>query len=133
MIAGALLASTGSSWRERVELCSQARWSARESDRPDKALGRAQMRALLERKLDELPETFRVVFVLRSVEELSVEDAAQCLGIPEATVRSRHFRAKSLLRESLAQEIDLAERDLFEFGGAHCDRVIAGVLARLAS
>jgi RNA polymerase sigma factor (sigma-70 family) len=105
--------------------------AARDADRPDKALGRSQMRALLERKLDELPESFRMVFVLRSVEELSVEDAAQCLGIPEATVRSRHFRARSLLRESLAQEIDLAERDLFEFGGAHCDRVIAGVLARL--
>jgi RNA polymerase sigma-70 factor (ECF subfamily) len=107
--------------------------AARDCDRPDKALGRAQMRALLERKLDELPESFRMVFVLRSVEELSVEDAAQCLGIPEATVRSRHFRAKSLLRESLAQEIDLAERDLFEFGGAHCDRVIASVMARLDS
>jgi len=47
-------------------------------------------------------------------------------------VRSRHFRARSLLREALAQEIDLAERDLYEFGGAHCDRVVAAVLARLA-
>jgi RNA polymerase sigma-70 factor (ECF subfamily) len=50
---------------------------------------------LLERKLDELPEAFRVVFVLRSVEEMSVEETAQCLAIPEATVRSRHFRARA--------------------------------------
>ncbi len=99
---------------------------------PDRAFGRAQIRAVLERKVSELPENFRVVFVLRSVEEMSVEDTAQCLGIPVETVRSRHFRAKSLLRESLAQEIDLAERDLFEFGGAHCDSVIAAVFARLA-
>jgi RNA polymerase sigma-70 factor (ECF subfamily) len=105
--------------------------ASRDSDLPDKILGRAQMRALLEHKLDALPESFRVVFVLRSVEELSVEDTARSLGIPEETVRSRHFRARSLLRESLAQELDLAERDMFEFGGAHCDRVVCKVLARL--
>jgi RNA polymerase sigma-70 factor (ECF subfamily) len=106
--------------------------TAQDSDSPDKAVARAELRALLERKLDELPEVFRVVFVLRSVEELSVEETAQCLDIPEATVRSRHFRAKSLLRESLAHDIDLAERDVFEFGGAHCDRVVANVLSRVA-
>jgi RNA polymerase sigma-70 factor (ECF subfamily) len=100
------------------------------AERPDQALGRAEMRALIERKLDELPEVFRVVFVLRCVEELSVEETAQCLGIPEATVRTRHVRARSLLREALAQDIDLAERDVFSFDGARCDRIVAQVLAR---
>jgi RNA polymerase sigma-70 factor (ECF subfamily) len=57
---------------------------------------------------------------------MSVDETAQCLGIPEATVRSRHFRAKSMLRESLARDIDLAERDVFEFGGDDCDRVVGG-------
>lgn len=98
---------------------------------PEQAFARAEMRALIERKLDALPEDFRTVFVLRAVEELSVEETAACLGIPEATVRSRHFRARSLLRESLAREIDIAERDLFDFGGAHCDRIVAAVSARL--
>jgi len=100
---------------------------------PDEAMMRAEMRALIERRLDQLPEEFRVVFVLRSVEELSVEETAQCLGIPEATVRSRHFRARSLLREALAQDIDLAERDVFAFGGAHCDRIVSQVLHSLAA
>ena len=98
---------------------------------PEQAFARAEMRALIERKLDALPEDFRTVFVLRAVEELSVEETAACLGIAEATVRSRHFRARSLLRESLAREIDIAERDLFDFGGAHCDRIVAAVSARL--
>jgi RNA polymerase sigma factor (sigma-70 family) len=102
-----------------------------QSDSPDSALGRAQIRDLLERKVDELPENYRIVFVLRSVEELSVDETAEALGIPEETVRSRHFRAKNLLRESLARELDLAERDLFEFGGDHCDRVVAAVLRRI--
>ncbi|HVW50229.1 MAG TPA: RNA polymerase sigma factor [Trinickia sp.] len=98
---------------------------------PDDALMRTQLRRLIERKLDALPESFRVVFVMRCVEELSVEETAQCLGIPEATVRTRHFRARSLLRESLAQDLDLAERDVFSFDGARCDRIVATVLARL--
>ena len=105
--------------------------TADDRDFPDKAMVRTKMRALIERKLDELPEDFRMVFVLRAVEELSVEESAAVLGIPEATVRSRHFRARALLRESLAREIDVAERGLYDFGGAHCDRIVAAVNARL--
>ncbi|HEY0858091.1 MAG TPA: RNA polymerase sigma factor [Albitalea sp.] len=100
---------------------------------PDRLAARGEIRALLERKLDQLPEDFRVVFVLRAVEELSVEETAASLGIPEATVRSRHFRARSLLRESLAREFDVAERDLYDFGGVHCDRTVARVVAMLGS
>lgn len=96
---------------------------------PDQALGQLQLRAILERKVSELPEAFRVVFVLRSIEEMGVDEVAQLLGIPEDTVRSRHFRARSLLRESLARDADMAERDLFEFAGARCDRIVVKVLA----
>jgi RNA polymerase sigma-70 factor (ECF subfamily) len=100
-------------------------------ERPDREAARAQMRDLLERKVDELPESFRVIFILRSVEDLSVEETARCLNLPEATVRTRHFRARSLLRESLARQIDLAEGDLYEFGGTHCQAMVERVLKRL--
>ncbi len=105
---------------------------ADESAMPEKALGQLQLRAILERKVGELPEAFRLVFVLRSVEEMGVEEVARTLNIPEETVRSRHFRARSLLRESLARDADMAERDLFEFGGAQCDGIVAKVLAHVA-
>lgn len=98
---------------------------------PDAAADRAQMRVILERRIDALPEAFRAVFVLRAVEELSVEETAECLGIPAETVRSRHFRAKGLLREALAREIDLAERNLWQFAGVRCDEIVARVLLRL--
>jgi CDGSH-type Zn-finger protein len=77
------------------------------------------------------PDAFRAVFVLRAVEELSVEETAAALGIPEATVRTRFFRAKSLLREALSRDIDLAHGDAFSFAGARCDRIVASVIARL--
>jgi RNA polymerase sigma-70 factor (ECF subfamily) len=92
---------------------------------------RSEIRAMLERKLDELPEAFRTVFVLRGVEEMDVSEVARCLGIPETTVRSRFFRARSMLRELLARDFDVAERDVFAFGGKHCDRLVAAVLERL--
>ena len=101
------------------------------TEQPERAAQRAQARRLLEAKIDELPDAFRTVFVLRAVEELSVEETAAALAIPEATVRTRFFRAKSLLREALAREIDFGFEDAFAFAGERCDRIVAKVLARL--
>jgi RNA polymerase sigma-70 factor (ECF subfamily) len=100
-------------------------------DQPERAAMRMQARTLIESKIDALPDAFRTVFVLRAVEELSVEETAICLEIPEATVRTRFFRARSLLRESLAREIDFAVDDAFSFAGARCDRIVTRVLQRL--
>jgi RNA polymerase sigma-70 factor, ECF subfamily len=98
---------------------------------PEAATLRAEIRRLLERKIDELPMAFRTVFMMRELEEMTVEETAQCLDIPEATVRSRHFRAKGLLRESLAREIDVGTADAFAFLGERCDRIVANVLNRI--
>jgi RNA polymerase sigma-70 factor (ECF subfamily) len=92
---------------------------------------RAQARHLLEASIDALPEAFRTVFVLRAVEEMSGEEVARCLDIPEATVRSRFFRARSQLRAALLAQLDIAFEDVFSFDGARCDRIVAAVLARL--
>ena len=98
---------------------------------PEDAAMRAQMRQLLEQSIDQLPDAFRTVFMLRAVEEMSGEEVAACLDIPEATVRSRFFRARSLLRSALAQRVDVALEDAFAFDGERCDRIVAGVLKRL--
>jgi RNA polymerase sigma-70 factor, ECF subfamily len=101
------------------------------SEQPERAAMRAQARRLLERAIDGLPDAFRTVFVLRAVEEMSVEETAAALDVPEATVRTRYFRARGLLREALAREMDFALEDAFSFAGDRCDRIVAGVLARL--
>jgi RNA polymerase sigma-70 factor (ECF subfamily) len=102
-------------------------------ERPDAAAMRGEIRTLIERKIDALPDVFRTVFVLRALEELSVDETAVCLGIPEATVRTRFFRARSLLRESLAREVDYAIDGAFAFAGSRCERIVSGVLHRLRS
>jgi RNA polymerase sigma-70 factor (ECF subfamily) len=100
---------------------------------PENSAQRAQTRQLLEVQIDALPDSYRTVFMLRAVEEMSVEETAAVLQIPEATVRSRFFRARSLLREALASKIDLAFEEAFAFAGARCDRIVANVMERIGA
>jgi RNA polymerase sigma-70 factor, ECF subfamily len=128
-LRGAQVISIREDYGRSLEPMEEDDMSDREG--PERAAGRAELRRLLEARIDSLPDAFRAVFVLRAVEELSVEETAAALGIPEATVRTRFFRARSLLREAFSQEIDLALGDAFAFAGTRCDRIVAGVLARL--
>ena len=101
------------------------------NDTPERSAQRTEMRRLLEAQIDALPDDYRVVFVLRAVQELSVEETAETLGIPPATVRTRLFRARSLLREGLAAKIDVACEEAFSFAGERCDRIVTRVLERM--
>ena len=98
------------------------------ADLPEGAALRGEVRRLIEAHIDRLPEAFRAVFVLRAIEEFTVDETAESLGLPAATVRTRFFRARGLLREALAREIDLNLETAFGFAGARCDRIVAGVL-----
>jgi RNA polymerase sigma-70 factor (ECF subfamily) len=111
---------------------SEAAMSDESTESAERQAMRAQARHLLEASIDALPEAFRTVFVLRAVEEMSGEEVARCLDIPEATVRSRFFRARSQLRSALLAQFDLAFVDVFSFDGARCDRIVAAVMAQLA-
>ena len=98
---------------------------------PEAAAARTEMRALLQSHVDALPDNLRVVFVLRAVEELSVRETAEHLGISAEATRIRYFRARRALRTSLACLAESVQRDLYEFGCHECDELIASVLARL--
>jgi len=110
----------------------EAQTPTSDQDSPESQTQRSELRRLLEQKIDQLPEKHRAVFMLRGVEELPVQETAAILGIPEATVRTRFFRARSELRAALSQEIDLAFDDAFAFLGERCDRIVARVLAKLS-
>jgi RNA polymerase sigma-70 factor (ECF subfamily) len=99
---------------------------------PETAAQRAEIRKILEDRIDALPGSYRAVFVLRAIEAYSVEETAAILQTSEATVRSRFFRARSLLREGLASEIDRGYDEVFPFAGERCDRIVARVVQRLA-
>ena len=114
----------GAELDEAVESAAEPAINAPE--RPEEELMRADTRRLIVSRIDELPLAYRTVFVLRAVEELSVTEVAETIGIPEATVRTRFFRARALLRRALAVDGEL--RAAFPFAGARCAGIVERVL-----
>lgn len=98
---------------------------------PERLAFAGELRRVLEAAIEALPGPFRTVFMLRGVEQMSVEETAQCLGIPAATVKTRFHRARALLRARLQAEAEYMIPDIFPFDGARCDRIIERVQTRL--
>lgn len=98
---------------------------------PEAAAARVQIRHLIEQAVDALPENFREVFVLRDVEDCSIEETAAVLDVKPETVKTRLHRARKLLREALDEKIDAGMQGAFPFLGKRCQRMQDAVLARL--
>lgn len=97
---------------------------------PERVLARQQLRQMLESAIAALPRDFRLVFVLREVEGLSVEEAAAALDVPQSTVKTRHLRARRRLQKLLDPEISTALQGTFPFAGGDCEALTARVLAQ---
>ena len=97
---------------------------------PTDGIDSAHARRLLEQAIDALPETFRTVFVLRVVEQLSINETAACLDLNSATVKTRLHRAQRRLRTDLSRRLHREQLNVFQFDGARCDRIVAAVLTR---
>jgi RNA polymerase sigma-70 factor (ECF subfamily) len=103
------------------------------TDEPEFDAMSCESQRIIETAIDDLPDDFRVVFVLRGVEQLSIAESAELLGIKEATVKTRFHRARALLRHALSRRLDELAPGSFGFDGKRCDAIVAGVLAKLAS
>ncbi len=100
---------------------------------PELAVRDVEIRELLETAVDALPVRFRTVFIMRTVEEMSVEETAEALDIPPETVRTRLHRANKMLRDSLDIALEHAAPRAFGFHLSRCGRVVAAVLGRIGN
>jgi RNA polymerase sigma-70 factor, ECF subfamily len=100
---------------------------------PEELVNDHQLRDVLEKAIDALPDDFRAVFVLRAVEQMSGAETADCLGIPEETVKTRLHRAKLRLQDLVMTSLDANSERAYEFHLVRCDRVVKGVLERLTA
>lgn len=98
---------------------------------PDAAVAREQLRSLIEKAVADLPDNFRTVFVLREIEGLSVEETAEALVIPPATVKTRLYRARAKLQQALAPQVKGAFGGSIPFAGADCAALTERVLKAL--
>jgi RNA polymerase sigma-70 factor (ECF subfamily) len=107
--------------------------SASSSDNPEGEAARAQVRRLLETAIDDLPDAFRLVFIMRDVEEMSIHETAAHLGIRPETVKTRLHRARKLLRAALHEKLASTLVEVFPFAGDRCANMAERVLARLTT
>jgi RNA polymerase sigma-70 factor (ECF subfamily) len=93
---------------------------------PEKLAIRNETRLLIEHAIDQLPEKYRVIYILKEVEGLDTAEIESCLGISANNIKVRLHRAKTLLKDVLYKQ-HTAE-SVFEFGDARCDRIVNNVM-----
>ena len=98
---------------------------------PERSMAQREIRELLERAVDDLPDAFRLVLVARAIEGMSIEDTAELLGIRPETVKTRLHRARTLLKAKLEHDIGPSLTESFPFEGERCERITSSVLERL--
>jgi RNA polymerase sigma-70 factor (ECF subfamily) len=98
---------------------------------PESAAAQSQIRKILEKAIDDLPVPFRVVFVMRDVEEVSINETASLLGIQQETVKTRLHRARRMLRESLGGDLAAALKGVFPFEKPRCDALVQRLVDQL--
>ncbi|MER9235108.1 RNA polymerase sigma factor [Mesorhizobium sp. M0622] len=101
------------------------------SDDPERTMAQRQILELVERATDSLPDVYRMVFVARVIEGLSIEETAELLGVRPETIKTRLHRARALVRKALDDQIGPVLLDAFPFAGRRCERLTNAVMRRL--
>ncbi|HRK57807.1 MAG TPA: RNA polymerase sigma factor [Burkholderiaceae bacterium] len=104
---------------------------ASQHSNPETVAARKQTLALLQWAIEQLAPMYRSVFMLRAVEELSVEETAQALGIKPDAVKTRFLRARAMLRDTLGARVEALTQEVYAFDGAACDAVVRQVISQL--
>ena len=98
---------------------------------PEQQATASELRQMLEREIAALPDSFRLVLVMRDVEGLSTAETAACLDVSEDLVKTRLHRGRTLLRDNLYRRAGVTLESLFTFGNARCDRLVASVMTAI--
>ena len=98
---------------------------------PEEQVSNSEIRSLLEKAVEKLPDAYRTVFVLRDIEEMSTTDTANALEISEENVKVRLHRARALLRKILYDRAGMERKEAFNFHAVRCDRVAKNVFERI--
>jgi RNA polymerase sigma-70 factor (ECF subfamily) len=119
-----------SSFDERLDIMDTVK--ANEPD-PERQAYDRELRLVLERAIDALPDSYRSVFVLRVVEGLDVNETAAALDIGVENVKTRLHRGRALLRKELERRAGIVAPQIFPFHLSRCDRVVENVLRRITA
>ncbi len=99
---------------------------------PEHSATKTELGHLLDDAVLALPDPYRLVVMMRDVEELSTSETAAALDLSEENVKVRLHRGHAMIRGWLFTHVGAKAKDAFPFMGVRCDRVVSGVFARLA-
>jgi RNA polymerase sigma-70 factor (ECF subfamily) len=116
---------------EAVSEEAMANLSKVSSGDPERSAAGRELGQLVERAIDELPEIYRAVLILREVEGMNTDEAAHVLDVQPDVIKTRLHRARAALRDAIEERIGEQMKSAYTFGNERCDRVVAAVLARL--
>jgi RNA polymerase sigma-70 factor, ECF subfamily len=98
---------------------------------PEEQTAVRELGVWLARTIDELPDLYRTIVMLREVEGMSTFEVAEVLGVTEEVVKTRLHRARALLRVQMESDIQTSSSEQFVFLAPRCDRVVGAVLSML--
>ena len=98
---------------------------------PERQAYAAELRRVLEAAVDSLPETYRLVFMLRDIEGLSTSETAAGLELSDEAVKTRLHRARAMVRSAITERVGASMAEAFAFQAPRCDRVVAAVMAEI--
>lgn len=99
------------------------------TETPLKSLMNKELKTILEKAVSDLPEKYRMVFVMREIQELSTSETMEVLNLGESNVKIRLNRAKEMLRNEL--ELYCKSNQLFEFNLIRCDKIVDFVMSKI--
>lgn len=131
-------ASARRSRRQRMRMLSDGAADAWPSDARHSHAGESEasmreLRDVITREMEALPQELCVVFTMRMIEGMDTDETAACLGLSPSNVRVRLHRARTLLQSRIDDRIGSEVRRLYQFDGERCDRIVRLVLTRLSS
>lgn len=98
---------------------------------PEAETAQSQLREVLESAIEALPDAYRIIVVMREIEEMGVAETASLLGVSEAVVKTRLHRAHAMLRREIQNRARGRISDLYAFQAPRCDRVVKAVFERI--
>jgi RNA polymerase sigma factor (sigma-70 family) len=100
-----------------------------EQPNPERKMIRQEAKYLLEKAIDALEEKYRLVYILKEVEGMSLPEISVCLDVTPGNVKVRLHRARLMIKEGL---YELSQQtDVFEFGSRRCDVLVDNMMQRI--
>lgn len=112
-----------------TNLISESSGNVNQPETPSSVLVNKELAKLLEDSLARLPEKYRLVFVMREIENMSVAETGAALSVSESNVKTRLNRAKSMLRRHLSSYYK--DDAVYHFHLSRCDSMVRRVFSEL--